>query len=231
MKVAIVIIATGAYFDKYVVQLVQSIRQHWLVGTADTVPVVITDSADPVPEGCVKFHAPYLPWPQPTLKKYNMLMEHEGFLRAFDYVYIMDADMRIVAPVTDEILGDLVGAMRPCMDHFKPEECPWERDPRSLAYVPAGQEAEHYLSGSIAGGKREKFLAMAKTIAENVLIDEEYGIIARFHEESHLNKYFINHPPDKILSPEFVYPEKLTLRPRWTRRIILTLDHKPGGIA
>ena len=48
---------------------------------------------------------------------------------------------------------------------------------------------------------------MAQICARNIRDDYDNGIIARFHDESHINKYLRSHPC-KILSQEYCWPEE-----------------------
>ncbi len=66
---------------------------------------------------------------------------------------------------------------------------------------------------------------MASIVSYNVEGDERRGFVARYHEESHLNRYYHLLPPSVTLTPEYCCPEKCSLLPKYKRRIILTLDH------
>ena len=37
--------------------------------------------------------------------------------------------------------------------------------------------------------------------------DEAHGVIAKWHDESQLNRYIIDHPAYRILTPSYAYPE------------------------
>lgn len=53
---------------------------------------------------------------------------------------------------------------------------------------------------------------MAKTISENIEIDlKEHNIIAQWHDESHMNRYFHQNTPTIELSPSYCYPESWSL--------------------
>ncbi len=56
-------------------------------------------------------------------------------------------------------------------------------------------------------GTAKDYLAMAQICARNIRDDYDNGIIARFHDESHINKYLRSHPC-KILSQEYCWPEE-----------------------
>jgi len=46
---------------------------------------------------------------------------------------------------------------------------------------------------------------MSETLSANVDKDLENGIIARWHDESHMNRYFLDHEPTIILDPGYCY--------------------------
>lgn len=217
-KIGLIILATGTY-SQFLKPLVESVRKHFLTNHEVT-PIILTDSKEPI-DGCVRLETDPLGWPASTLKRYNVILKHQDRLQDYDYLYHLDADTLCVAPVTDEILGDLVGTLSPVGYEWPKERLPFERNASSAAYVPEGS-GDQYYCGSFNGGKRDSFLAMARAVAAGVDRDEAAGVQARFHEESHLNKYYLENPP-LSLSPEFCCPQGCSLRPKYSRRIILTL--------
>jgi len=88
-----------------------------------------------------------------------------------------------------------------------------EKREGSTAYV-SDEDHDKYYAAAFVGGKSETFLKMAKTISERVDEDERNGIIAKWHDESHLNKYFNENPPTQ-LSPSYMYPEELINNPQY----------------
>ena len=86
-------------------------------------------------------------------------------------------------------------------------------------------EGRCYFAGGFNGGKTESYLSMASTIAQNIMTDLQKGIIAVWHDESHLNRYFATHEPSLILSPSYCYWEGKVL-PYSQRLVALNKDHK-----
>ena len=146
-----------------------------------------------------------------------MLQAAEALL-ACDYVYYLDVDSRFVRPVGEEIFGDLVAtihfgycqdlaAVLPVRDRAMPA------GPRSVPRKASGTTA----AASRAAGP-PLFVAAMQAMAAAIAEDEERGIVARWHDESHWNRYLIDHPPAIVLSHDYSCP------PQWrpeSQRIVI----------
>ena len=89
-----------------------------------------------------------------------------------------------------------------------PSSQSFDRNPKSLAYVPFDQKTVSYYAGGFNGGKTESFMEMAEVIANNVNKDLEKGVVALWHDESHMNRYLIDNPPALQLTPTYCYAEE-----------------------
>ena len=90
----------------------------------------------------------------------------------------------------------------------RPYNYPYERNPKSLAYIPYTCLAgKIYACGGVNGGKADAYLEMITELAQRVDRDEAKGIIARWHDESHINRYLADHPDYRLLTPAYIYPE------------------------
>ena len=116
--------------------------------------------------------------------------------------------MGIVSEVGDEVLSDLVATMHPYQSFYPKEQRTYDRNPKSLAYVPAGQEGELYYAGGFNGGSTKRFMEMAEVLADRVTKDLENDVIALWHDESQMNRYLIDNPPTKSLTPSYCFAEE-----------------------
>jgi hypothetical protein len=64
-----------------------------------------------------------------------------------------------------------------------------------------------------------------EVVLDQIKKDSDNGIMAVWHDESHLNRYFIDHKPTTILSPSYCYPESWKL-PFHKRILMLDKNHK-----
>lgn len=144
----------------------------------------------------------------PTLKRFNYFIKEKEFISQFDYCFYFDVDMGIVDNVGEEVLGDLVATMHPYQSFYPKEQRSYDRNPKSLAYVPVGEEGENYYAGGFNGGSTKRFLEMAEVLADRVTKDLENDVIALWHDESHMNRYLIDNPPALSLTPSYCFAEE-----------------------
>lgn len=211
MKVCILTIATNRYIQ-FVERLLDNIEDNFLNGH-DIKCLLFTDQEVETSDNIKVHHIEHKIWPEPALKKYNYIYLETDYLKSFDYLYLFDADVGIIDKVGDEVLQELIGVIHPYKILESRENYPYEKRKQSTAYVPNDKHDKYY-AAAFVGGKAENFLEMARTISERVQIDEKNGIIAKWHDESHLNKYFNENPPYN-LSPSYMFPEELIGNPNY----------------
>jgi hypothetical protein len=68
----------------------------------------------------------------------------------------------------------------------------WETNKKSLAYTPR-KLRKTYVHGAIWFGKRDAFIHMCGILSKRTQLDLERSVIAKWHDESHLNWYVANH--------------------------------------
>ncbi len=155
-----------------------------------------------------------LVWPAATIDRYKIFFESRDVLIE-DFLVHMDADMIIhkdfllelenfqlnqdvtfVAhpgywrqPLTSRSFHSLARQLR---DLFLKTRVgalgAWENRPNSTAFVTRSAR-EKYVCGGVWMGKRSAFIDLCKTLYANVEIDASRNIIAKWHDESHLNKW------------------------------------------
>jgi len=161
------------------------------------------------------------PWPWMTLGRYEIFSSNQECFEGIDYLFYCDADMRFCDIVGDEILSDRVATQHP--GYYGTRGTP-ETNPESLACVLPFEQME-YFAGGFNGGTKEQYLKMAQKLATNIRLDYDKNIIAVWHDESHINRYFLDNPPTRILDPGYCYGE--SLKPPFTPRLIaLNKNHK-----
>lgn len=181
-KVALAIIATNNYID-FVPPLLESADKYFLHGH-DVVYNVFTNNLIcnklvMTPRMEVWRRVKHEPWPAMTLKRYHIMTSVD--LSGYDYVYYIDADMLFVAPVGDEILGELVGVLHP---GFYRGGGSWETRKESEAYVAPAFRSQ-YIAGGFQGGSR--YYPNMTRIRDMVDIDLGNGITAVWNDESYWN--------------------------------------------
>lgn len=222
MKIGLLIIATNKYTE-FLQPLITSADKYFLKNHEVTYFVFTNKDLNLVSEKNVKLiNIEHKEWPWMTLGRYKIFSDSNEILSNMDYLYYCDADMLFAGNVGDEIIGDSVGTIHPGFySNVYLSNVALEKRKESLAYLPPNT-IRFYYAGGFNGGKSSEFLKMSKIISDNIETDlKEHNIIAEWHDESHMNKYFFENRPTLELPPSYCYPESWNLP---FDRLLLALD-------
>lgn len=218
-RIAIVCICLNKQYWEYLPPMIESARK-FLLKEHDVDFIAWTDM--PVN---TKIDAKIVPtepcqWPTPTLMRYHLFLREEKILESYDFIYYIDADMKFVSRVGDEILGDLVAAQHPMYAIRKDYIPPYEPNEKSTSFIPRlgkitmenGQKkyTPLYLAGGLQGGRSDIFIKAMKEMKE--MIDKDFienNYIPIWNDESAWNAYLFKNPPTLVLNPSYVYPDSL----------------------
>lgn len=215
-KVGLLVMATGKY-TCFLEQLFKSADKYFLPNHEVTY-FVFTDGKVPenTARNIIKIYQERMGWPFDTMMRFDVYYQAREYFANIDYLYAIDADMLFVDVIGDEILGERVATRHPgflfdlkgeYQGHMYDRHDDYDQNSNSNAYISPG-EGEYYYAGGFYGGTTYEFLTMAKMCTQAIKKDlKEYNYIAKNNDESHLNRYFIDHKPTVILSPCYCYPE------------------------
>lgn len=152
------------------------------------------------------------PWPLITLFRFSTFLKIEEELKKCDYLMFSNANMVCNDVITPEEFlpreerGEILSVTsHPGYYKKKNIDYPYERSKKSTAYVPWNC-GENYVIGAMFSGTSKAFLKMSRTLKNNIEEDLKKNIIAKWHDESQLNRYIINKPGIRILEPKYCYP-------------------------
>jgi len=220
MKIGLLLIATGKY-DVFIPPLLESAKKYFMKNHEVTYFLFTDSDKFNNEENVIIIPKKHEPYPAPTLTRYNTFHNSKEILSKMDYLFYCDADMRFVGDVGDEILSERVGTLHP---GFVGQRGSLETRPQSLACIPDDVNMCYY-AGGFNGGSSKSFLEMSDILDKNIKEDSERGITAIWLDESHLNRYFVDNPPTKSLTPSYCYPESWDL-PYEKKLLALDKDHQ-----
>ena len=158
-------------------------------------------------ENVYKIYQDNLGWPGNTLFRYKIFLQRKEKFLNYDYIFFLNANMEFQSEIDESILpkSGLLVVQHPGYYNVECNKFPYDRNTKSLACIPKGI-GDVYVCGGFNGGTSKAFLEMSETINYNTDRDFSNNIVARWHDESHINRYILNHSY-KILSPAYAYPE------------------------
>ncbi len=170
-----------------------------------------------------------LVWPAATIDRYKVFFESRDLL-VQDFLIHMDADMIIHKDFLLELQNFQLNQDITCVAHpgywrqpltrrslrFLSRQIKdlflkirfgalgaWETRPDSTAFVPRSSR-ENYVCGGVWMGNRSAFIDLCKVLYANVEIDSSRKIMAKWHDESHLNKWASTNDFN-LLPPSFCF--------------------------
>ena len=228
---AIIFIGTGKYID-YFPKYYATSKKLFLPKTPK-VYIVLTDKTDsPLLEGkadVTPVNIKASQWPFPTLLRYHYIANASEQFKKHSHLIFMDADMYAFSLITEEefFLHDrpLFGVQHP---GFIGKKGSFESNPASTACVSKTDDLGTYWQGCFWGGLTNEVLTLCKELARRIDDDLSRNVIAIWHDESHLNKYFIERKNMvHTYHPGYSFPETLWDKLAYEKKIVhLLKDHK-----
>ena len=214
MKLSVIFIGTGKYLN-FLPKWYESCEKY-LVPNISKQYYVFTDGElnDP-PENMIPYYQEHMSWPYITLLRFKTILKASDFLSKSDWVLFLDADMLPVAEVKEEDLftdKKYIGVHHPC--HFMGmnphDKLPgaFETNQESLACITDNDDISVYFQGCLWGGRVPDVIDMMKELDRRTQDDLLRDVIAVWHDESQMNKFFSERREDVyVLGPEYAYPE------------------------
>lgn len=205
------LIATHKY-DRFIKGLIDSAKEFFLTDE-DVKFIVYTDS-----EFCLNSSDPQIftikithePWPGPSLKRFHYFQLSMNTIEESDFSFYIDVDSFFSKKITLEDLGvkegfvGMIGTLHP--GYYDTCGTP-ERRQISKAFIPY-TASNKYFCGGFFGGNSKDFLEACRRLQKDIDDDFSNGVIAIWHDESHLNRFFYDNPPNSILGIGFSCPEE-----------------------
>lgn len=193
--ICLLIVATNKYTE-YLPALIESVRKYFPCDIC----LFTNKDVDVKVEHICKVRGDA--WPYPTLYRYHFFKAYQNKIKDYDHYFYIDADTIIKSH-----LGDVLSE-RTAVTHcgYVGRRGTYESNPLSTSYV-GPNEGTTYYGGGFWGFSNKEFWKFIHEAVAMIEIDERKDITPVWHDESVLNRYLINNPPTKVLSPSYHYPE------------------------
>ena len=215
MKVAITFIGTNKYLN-FLPKYYENVEKYFLPNTEKVILAFTDGDLDETPDNLKVYKQEHLDWPFITLKRFEIINKARDIINECDWLVFIDADALPVTTITEEEFfkdKPLFGVHHPChflgMEPHTKAPGAYEQNPRSEAYVDTSNGLPPvYWQGCLWGGKVPNVCAMIDELEARVNRDLENNIVALWHDESQINRYFLERINDvHTFGPEYSFPE------------------------
>ena len=214
MKIAILYICTGKY-DVFWNQFYKSCEKHFLPRhTKNYFVFSDTLDANSLKENVTLIKQARMGWPKDTLMRFALFASIQEKLAAYDYIFFCNANTNFVKIIDDGFLQNegqpaaLIVTKHPFFYWVtNPKDYPYERNPKSNAYIPL-KKGNKYVMGGFNGGDASSYIELINTLDKQIADDLSKDIIAIWHDESHLNHYILHTQKNtRVLDYNYGFPE------------------------
>jgi hypothetical protein len=150
-------------------------------------------------------------WPYSTLYRFIYFLQFKKEDRNLsEVIFFINSNGKFLQRIYSTIINEELFFTYHCSFVGKPyQDLTYEKNSKSLSYIPYEQGVNYeYLAGGFHGGETKAFTEMCKELSERIFEDERKGYIAIWHDESHINNYFLEYPPTIVLGEGFSCPEE-----------------------
>lgn len=208
MKTLICFIGTQRYFyffEKYY----QTINEMFLPKTQKDFLILTDYNYSPRNKNEKVIQIKHINWPYVTLFRFKNILKSEQLIKDYDLFIFIDADMYAHRVITEHEFfttnKNFFGVQHPL---YTNNNGTFETDYRSLSCVLDYEDKSIYWQGCFWGGRVPYIIDMIKELDRRVDIDLSKKIMAKWHDESHLNKFFIeNKKQVHTYDSGYCYPE------------------------
>lgn len=176
--------------------------------------------------------APHTNWPLSTMKRFEYINGVRKKLEKYSHIIFIDADTYVNQPVYENNFFShdkpFFGVQHP---NFVKLRGVFDFNPLSKASVNENDDLSTYWQACFWGGKGKEFLELSKELEKRTNQDFEKKVIALWHDESHLNKYFIERK-EKVYTydPSYAYPQKRPIIKPFKKKIVHMTGQDPNKL-
>lgn len=235
MKIAVMYICTGKY-ERFWDEFYHSSEEMFYPGV-DKHYFVFTESQRVMSQKHTNVSYVYqskVGWPYDTLLRFHWFAMIQDKIREYDYCYFCNANSVFVKEVQPDIIPFptedkpiLLWCHTAHYDDYSSNDITTETNPESTAYVGPDKLCRSH-GGGFFGGTAEAFIKMTLDLRDNIQSDLDKGIIAVWHDQSHIIKYGSEHPYVEVGRDLICQEEKNPVEAKCV--MVFLAKEKNGGI-